>query len=134
MYGQSYDLSKFDYKFLKILKDTSDDLLKRWLPKICNILLAVRNLHFNLSSRKYFLSMLICVWCQNRHIQASKKGNLPPVNNPQYNRFFNCLAYVMEDQLRDLCLRSMEDYINYLMDVGVSIYLTDFGIRLKICF
>ncbi|XP_011702284.1 PREDICTED: dynein heavy chain 7, axonemal-like isoform X3 [Wasmannia auropunctata] len=86
---QSYDLSKFDYKFLRILKDTSDDLLKRWLPKICNILLT-----------------------------ASKKGNLPPVNNPQYNRFFNCLAYVMEDQLRDLCLRSMEDYIDYLTDVG----------------
>ncbi|XP_025074708.1 dynein heavy chain 7, axonemal-like [Pogonomyrmex barbatus] len=88
-YGKSYDLSKFDNIFLKILKDTSDDLLKRWLPKICNILLA-----------------------------ASKKGNLPSTDNPQYNRFFNCLAYVMEDQLRDLCLRSMEDYIEYLMDVG----------------
>ncbi|KAL6257142.1 hypothetical protein P5V15_012074 [Pogonomyrmex californicus] len=88
-YGKSYDLSKFDDIFLKILKDTSDDLLKRWLPKICNILLA-----------------------------ASKKGNLPSIDNPQYNRFFNCLAYVMEDQLRDLCLRSMEDYIEYLMDVG----------------
>lgn len=31
----------------------------------------------------------------------------------------------MEDQLRDLCLRSMEDYIDYLMDVGVSIYFTN---------
>ncbi|KYN09877.1 Dynein heavy chain 7, axonemal [Trachymyrmex cornetzi] len=90
-YRQSYDLSKFDYEFLRILKDTSDDLLKRWLPKICNILLI-----------------------------ASKKGTLPSVNNPQYNRFFNCLAYLMEDQLRDLCLRSMEDYINYLKDVGYT--------------
>lgn len=26
----------------------------------------------------------------------------------------------MEDQLRDLCLRSMRDYIDYLIDVGVS--------------
>lgn len=60
-----------------------------------------------------------------QNFQASKKGNLPPVNNPQYNRFFNCLAYVMENQLRDLCLRSMEDYIDYLMDVGVSILQTD---------
>lgn len=42
------------------------------------------------------------------------------MDNPQYKRFFNCLAYVMEDQLRDLCLRSMNDYIEYLMDVGVS--------------
>ncbi|KAG5343357.1 DYH7 protein, partial [Acromyrmex heyeri] len=90
-YRQPYDLSKFDYKFLRILKDTSDDLLKRWLPKICNILLT-----------------------------ASKKGTLPSVNNLQYNRFFNCLAYVMENQLRDLCLRSMEDYINYLKDVGYT--------------
>lgn len=40
----------------------------------------------------------------------------------------------MEDQLRDLCLRSMEDYIDYLTDVGVSIYFTDFDLRLKICF
>nr|XP_012232176.1 PREDICTED: dynein heavy chain 7, axonemal-like isoform X1 [Linepithema humile] len=51
---------------------------------------------------------------------ASKKGNLPSMNDPQYNRFFNCLAYVMEDQLRDLCLRSMKDYIDYLMDVGYT--------------
>ncbi|XP_018345947.1 PREDICTED: dynein heavy chain 7, axonemal-like [Trachymyrmex septentrionalis] len=51
---------------------------------------------------------------------ASKKGTLPSVNTPQYNRFFNCLAYVMEDQLRNLCLRSMEDYINYLKDVGYT--------------
>jgi len=34
----------------------------------------------------------------------------------------------MEDQLRDLCLRSMEDYIDYLMDVGVSIYFTYVGV------
>ncbi|KAL0118214.1 hypothetical protein PUN28_009103 [Cardiocondyla obscurior] len=88
-YKQSYDLSKFDNKFLRILRNTSDDLLKRWLPKISNILFA-----------------------------ALRKGNLPSENSPQYNRFFNCLAYVMEDQLRDLCLRSMEDYIDYLMDVG----------------
>lgn len=81
--------------------------------------------------------MLTRIWllnCWISHIQAAKKGNLPSVNNPEYNRFFNCLAYVMEDQLRDLCLRSMEDYIDYLMDVGVSIYFTDFDIRLKICF
>ncbi|EFN66875.1 Dynein heavy chain 7, axonemal [Camponotus floridanus] len=51
---------------------------------------------------------------------VSKKGNLPPANDPRYNRFFNCLAYVMEDQLRDLCLRSMEDYIDYLTDVGYT--------------
>ncbi|RLU26562.1 hypothetical protein DMN91_000358 [Ooceraea biroi] len=88
-YGKSYDLSSFDFQFSRILRSTNDDLLKRWLPKICNILLA-----------------------------ALKKKTLPSANDPEYNRFFNCLAYVMEDQLRDLCLRSMEDYINYLMDVG----------------
>lgn len=59
---------------------------------------------------------------EHLRIQVSKKGNLPSADDPRYNRFFNCLAYVMEDQLRDLCLRSMKDYIDYLTDVGVSIH------------
>lgn len=42
-YARPYDLSTFDHKFMTILRNTSDDLLKRWLPKICNILLMVRN-------------------------------------------------------------------------------------------
>lgn len=45
---------------------------------------------------------------------------MPSPHDPEYKRFFNCLAYVMEDQLRDLCSRSMKDYVDYLTDVGVS--------------
>ncbi|KAL6428106.1 hypothetical protein ACFW04_008466 [Cataglyphis niger] len=90
-YRQPYDLSAFDHKVMTVLRNTSDILLNQWLPKICNILL-----------------------------MASKKGNLPSADDPQYNRFFNCLAYVMEDQLRDLCLRSIENYIDYLTDVGYT--------------
>lgn len=45
---------------------------------------------------------------------------MPLPDDPQYMRFFNCLAYVTENQLRELCLRSMKDYIDYLTDVGVS--------------
>jgi len=70
-YGQSYTLSKFDYKFLKTLKDTSDDLLKRWLPKICNILLAVRNSFYNfynLSDRKFFFTNV------NSHLMSKSLG------------------------------------------------------------
>lgn len=57
---------------------------------------------------------------------------MPSANDPQCKRFFNCLAYVMEDQLRDLCLRSMEDYIDYLMDVGVSRVVISQARRLSI--
>ncbi|XP_014484361.1 PREDICTED: dynein heavy chain 7, axonemal-like [Dinoponera quadriceps] len=88
-FGQSYDLSNFAYKFSKMLKSTNDKVLHQWLSKICDILAA-----------------------------ASKKKSLPATTDVRYKRFFNCLAYVMENQLRDLCLRSIEDYIDYLTDVG----------------
>lgn len=38
----------------------------------------------------------------------------------ELKKTYDCLALIMETQLRELCLNSMEDYINYLMDVGVS--------------
>ncbi|XP_025152591.1 dynein heavy chain 7, axonemal-like [Harpegnathos saltator] len=90
-FGKSYDLPSFDYKFSRMLRSTNDKVLQQWLSRICDILVA-----------------------------ASKKKNLPATTDFRYKRFFNCLAYVMENQLRDLCLRSIEDYIDYLVDVGVS--------------
>ncbi|XP_051171696.1 dynein axonemal heavy chain 7-like, partial [Leptopilina boulardi] len=48
---------------------------------------------------------------------ANKKGTLPDPNDSNLlSRFYNCLAFVMESQLQNLCLRSMEDYVNYLLD------------------
>ncbi|XP_032686024.1 dynein heavy chain 7, axonemal-like isoform X4 [Odontomachus brunneus] len=88
-HGQPYDLPSFEYKFSRMLRSTNDKVLQQWLSKICDILVA-----------------------------ASKRRNLPATTDFRYKRFFNCLAYVMEDQLRDLCLRSMEDYIDYLTDLG----------------
>lgn len=43
-HGQPYDLSNFDYKFSRMLKNTNDKVLQQWLSKICDILIAVRAL------------------------------------------------------------------------------------------
>lgn len=37
-----------------------------------------------------------------------------------YRRFFNCIGFIMEDQLRGVYLRSMEEYLDYLYNRNVS--------------
>lgn len=50
-----------------------------------------------------------------------KKGILPRIGDEsKMSRFWNCLGVIMESQLRSLCLISMEDYRNYLIDINVS--------------
>ncbi|XP_047370603.1 dynein axonemal heavy chain 7-like isoform X1 [Vespa velutina] len=40
------------------------------------------------------------------------------IDASELKKTYDCLALIMETQLRELCLNSMEDYIDYLMDVG----------------
>ena len=37
-----------------------------------------------------------------------------------YRRFFNCIGFIMEGQLRGVYLRSVEEYLDYLYDRNVS--------------
>ncbi|KAK2577836.1 hypothetical protein KPH14_001102, partial [Odynerus spinipes] len=92
-YGQSYDLPSFDYKITKMLRNMRENLQKNWLPRIRTIF---SNLVKKGRSRK-------------------TENSLCPLDK---NKTYNCLAFIMENQLRELCLKSVEDYINYLMDVG----------------
>lgn len=38
-------------------------------------------------------------------------------------RFYNCLACIMTYNLQTLCLKSMREFTEYILDVGVKIYI-----------
>ncbi|XP_076646690.1 dynein axonemal heavy chain 7 [Halictus rubicundus] len=98
----SYDLASFEDAILKMCRRTREALAKHWLPKVQAILFT-----------------------------AHERNELPLRSDiSRYKRFFNCVAFIMEDQLRELCLRSMEQYIDYISKAG-SIYY-GFDIKLTI--
>ncbi|KAI4472692.1 hypothetical protein M0802_016571 [Mischocyttarus mexicanus] len=92
-YGQSYDLASFEYKVTRMLQRMRNNLEKNWLPKI-------RAIFGNLRKKE-----------RSRKAETS-------INLFEMKRTYDCLALIMETQLREFCLDSIEDYIHYLMDVG----------------
>ncbi|KAJ8668953.1 hypothetical protein QAD02_000212 [Eretmocerus hayati] len=85
----AYDLGGYELKFLRMVESTKRQLKDRWITRITNI-------------------------CKN----AIKKGTLKINGNEDYSkRLFNCLTRMMEDQLRSLCLKSIDDYMNCLLDL-----------------
>ncbi|XP_053995911.1 dynein axonemal heavy chain 7-like isoform X3 [Hylaeus anthracinus] len=87
-HGTSYDLASFEKAISKMCLRTREDLAKYWLPKLRTILFT-----------------------------AYERNELPSRSDaPRLKRFLNCLAFIMEDQLRRLCLESMEEYIDYLFN------------------
>ncbi|XP_078044753.1 dynein axonemal heavy chain 7 isoform X4 [Augochlora pura] len=86
----SYDLGNFEDVVLKMCHKTREDLLKYWLPKIQTILLT-----------------------------AYERNELPLRSDiSRCKRFFNCVAFIMEDQLREFWSRSMDQYIDYISKAG----------------
>ncbi|CAK9824900.1 Dynein axonemal heavy chain 7 [Anthophora retusa] len=82
----SYDLSSFERIISKICHKTKEDLVKHWLLRIQKILTT-----------------------------AMKRNELTSIiDTPRCRRFFNCIAFIMEDQLRTLCLESIEEYTDHL--------------------
>jgi hypothetical protein len=52
--------------------------------------------------------------------QGSKKKQIPdPKQALKMKRFYNCLACIMTYNLQTLCLKSMKDFTDYILDVGV---------------
>ncbi|XP_045534007.1 dynein axonemal heavy chain 7 [Papilio machaon] len=52
-------------------------------------------------------------------LQGSKKKQIPDVKQAsRVKRFYNCLAAIMTYNLQTLCLKSMKEYTEYIMDVG----------------
>ncbi|XP_068620866.1 dynein axonemal heavy chain 7 [Battus philenor] len=52
-------------------------------------------------------------------LQGSKKKQIPdPKQASKMKRFYNCLACIMTYNLQTLCLKSMKEFTDYIMDVG----------------
>lgn len=52
--------------------------------------------------------------------QGSKKKQIPdPKQVSKMKKFYNCLSCIMTYNLQTLCLKSMADFTEYILDVGV---------------
>lgn len=63
----------------------------------------------------------------NQHVfvfeQGNKKRLIPdPKQASKMRHFYNCLACIMTYNLQTLCLKSMQEFTNYIKDVGVRIF------------
>ncbi|XP_066592221.1 dynein axonemal heavy chain 7-like [Prorops nasuta] len=88
--GQALELNVFLKLIRKMVKSTKNLLTKKWIPFVQTLL-----------------------------EKAKRKKHLPDEEDLIENqRFFNCLAYIMESQLSSLCSMSTKDYIDYLLDLG----------------
>lgn len=57
-------------------------------------------------------------------IRGNKRRLLPDVRKPKMlGRFFNCVAALMTQQLEDLCIKSIEGFVKFMYDYGVSFFL-----------
>lgn len=54
-------------------------------------------------------------------LKAKQREMLPNVRNSKLiNRFYNCVAALMTQQLEDMCVRSINAFVNFICDYEVS--------------
>ena len=54
--------------------------------------------------------------------QEYENGHIPPSNQiKKIQHFYECVATLMSLQLQNLCLESVEDYSNFICDIGASV-------------
>lgn len=53
-------------------------------------------------------------------IKALHRDELPRRSSAKYRKLFNCVAVIMEEELRGVFLRSVEEFFNYLHNKNVS--------------
>lgn len=57
-------------------------------------------------------------------LKNNRKKLVPsPLRRKQFKRFFDCAAKLMESQLLKACKRSLWDFVNYIVDGKVSMYM-----------
>ncbi|KAL7295896.1 hypothetical protein TKK_0010939 [Trichogramma kaykai] len=88
---QTYDLSNFQYDLVVSMNNVKMLLDEKWIAKI-----------------------------KSMFHTAKKKGTLHLNDEDKARRLFNCLAIMMEDQLRYLSYRSIEDYLECLLNTEIS--------------
>ncbi|XP_076664543.1 dynein axonemal heavy chain 7 [Andrena cerasifolii] len=101
--GTSYNLASFEKAILKMCYKTKEDLARYWLPKLQNVLLT-----------------------------AYERNELPWISDDSRSeRFFNCVAFIMEDQLRRLCLHSIDEYMNLVSKTSRLCYGFDIKVTTR---
>ena len=69
-------------------------------------------------------SLLEIQWYGEIHsilLKASAKNLLPDVRKLKLiQRFYNCVAALMTQQLEDMCIRSLKAFADFICDYGVS--------------
>ncbi|KAG7196964.1 hypothetical protein KM043_000229 [Ampulex compressa] len=89
---RAYDLSSFQHTFSTMCKKAQQDLMYDWLPKVQKVLFAV----------------------------SGRDDVTFSDNEVERQKLHNCVAFIMAEQLRDMCLRSLKDYASYLLDIGYT--------------
>lgn len=63
-------------------------------------------------------------------LQNNRKKMVPsPLQRKQFKRFFDCTGKLMESQLLRACKRSLRDFVNYVADGKVNIYIHIYALR-----
>ncbi|CAH0689857.1 unnamed protein product [Chilo suppressalis] len=90
MTNESYDLQDFSFVCKRHIDAAGNVLTMQWIPTI-----------------------------QAVFLQGNKKKQIPDSKQTaKMKRFYNCLACIMTYNLQTLCLKSMKDYTEYILDVG----------------
>nr|XP_034195921.1 dynein heavy chain 7, axonemal-like isoform X1 [Osmia lignaria] len=102
-YGESYGLENFERTVLRMCHRVKENLSKNWLPKIQTILSV-----------------------------AFERNELPSMSNSvKCRRFFNCIALIMESQLRRLYIQTLDDYIDYLCNKNGTCHGFDIKVTVR---
>jgi dynein heavy chain len=89
--GNAYDLSEFTALINRQIEDAKMMLREKWYSAIQSII-----------------------------TRGAKKKLVPEASKPRLlKRFYNSVAALMTQHLQDMCIRSLNQYTNYICDVGV---------------
>ncbi|KAL1494839.1 hypothetical protein ABEB36_010366 [Hypothenemus hampei] len=87
----AFDLQEFKYVFNKSIENCKDILMNQYYYAVTDVFL-----------------------------QGGKRNKLPDPGKPKRMRsFYNSVATIMTNQLQILCLKSLYDYIQYIIDIKV---------------
>ncbi|XP_049887204.1 dynein axonemal heavy chain 7-like [Pectinophora gossypiella] len=91
-YGNAYELATFNTICNGEITDSAYDLVTEWIPTIKAVFQ-----------------------------QGIKRRQLPDPKNVQKSKhFYNCLACIMTYNLQTLCLKSMKEFTDYILDVEMG--------------
>lgn len=90
--GKPYELLDFQVAIMRSLDEAKEVVMDQYYARAVDIFLA-----------------------------GNKKNKLPnPALPRKMKKFYNCVATIMTFQLQSLCLNSLKDFVNYMLDVKVK--------------